>query len=265
MLVNRMNGLGKYVSPSGSSYQGNFLEDEREGLGTFSTKDGSTTWSGNWDHDHLTGSANTLRTNRSDIFKKIVSLGPHPIQEAVYNGQTNDGLLSGPGTIEFYTLTPKRSLIFSIEGNFERGNLKQPFGEIPIEWGAASYPLLRSTSVTLRNWHSRREYRDQDTAGYLVLNETQSFSWIDGTRQPIHQIKGKEDVSIISNDWNELSERFPALEGIKQAIEAIRVFEWHFLYHRMVLDPIVPLLEPPATSNTFEGPVASKKEYKSEL
>ena len=119
-----MNGLGKYVSPSGTSYHGHFLEDEREGQGTFSTKDGSTIWSGNWDHDHLTGSENSLKTNRADIFKKIASLGPHPIAEAVYTGQTNDGLLSGPGTIEFYANQPHRSLIFLIEGIFERGVLK---------------------------------------------------------------------------------------------------------------------------------------------
>jgi hypothetical protein len=251
MAYGRMNGRGEYFTTHGSRYEGYFLEDQREGQGTFFNKDSSSVWSGNWERDELTGPANVLKTTRRDIFNKLGS-GPFPsIAEAVYTGFTVNGLLNGAGKLEFFSEDPDRSLIFAIEAQFEEGSIDQPTGEILITWGPHSGPSLQSSQAVLKQWKSTWSYGNQRVSGFIVFMEQDlAYHFTDGLLQPVNASDFKQPIY---HEPNFIDPKLSELQAIRFVIEAVRAFEWHFIFNRLQLAPLTSLIDQDAANRNFEG------------
>lgn len=260
MALNRMNGKGIYRSPSGASYDGHFLENLRVGPGTFYSADKSTTWSGFWQEDRFTGSKNMLTVKRADIFNKVPATVLQPIAQAAYLGETDDAVFHGAGSLEFSTQEPNSTIIASFDGYFTDGSLNHPTGDIALRWGHNSPLSVKNTRVLLRNWSSNWQ---SGSHGVLVLNETYFFSWSNGALQ-----------QVLPNDHNRpvptescVIDRFTSeLHAVKQVLEAVRAVEWHFVFHRALLDPIVPILDASTLEEkTLKSTLSNQEEIKEEL
>lgn len=263
MAFGRMNGRGEYRTHHGSRFSGYFLEDKREGQGTMYNSDGTTTWSGNWERDELTGPANVLTTVRSDIFNKLGSGALLPIAEAVYTGSTVNGLVSGAGRVAFYSAGPKRRLVFEVEALFEEGSIHQPTGTILITWGPETPTPLKSSQAVLKDWKSKWSYGNQRVSGYIVfMEEDRAYRFSDGLTQQVNASDFKQEIYAEPHVTDPKSSE---LAGIKLVIEALRAFEWHFIFNRLQLAPLTSLIVDDAPSRNFEGHLDHVQTEKQEM
>ena len=263
MAFGRMNGRGSYRTSVGSRYDGYFLEDLREGHGDFFTRDSSTIWSGNWEHGEFTGSANRMIVKRRDIFNKRASGRLPSIAEAIYTGFTVNGLISGGGKVEFYTEEPNRRMLFALQAQFQEGSINQPTGYIPITWGESLPSSSPSPNAVLQNWTSSWSYGAQTVSGIIVFPEEElAFSFANGE---VQEVDMSDHLRSVPLERSSLDKKKQELELVKAVIEAVRAFEWHFIFHRLQLAPLDSFINQDALDRNFEGHINYSHGEKQEL
>lgn len=240
LLFNTMNGKGTYIDATGATFEGYFIENKREGPGRFYLADNSTSWIGEWTEDILHSSQAELVVRRPDIFGKhkplfdskvIKQSSDLAIESVKYKGGVKDGLVHGQGTITAYIKNGE--WIFSFESHFLAGTLRTfPKAPITIQWNP-KYKPSNFPTISLSNWKSNWNFGVQSVSGNVSLDK---HMWgYDG-----HYLTTMNNAS--KENYNNISDQ--SLEDIIQVLDTIRAFEWHFIYHKLRLKPLMPLLDP---------------------
>ena len=248
MTLNKMNGKGVFTAYSGNSYDGFFLEDMREGPGTFYSSDKSTSWHGIWQKNILTCDDAHLVVKRRDIFNKIPFKILPPPAEVSYAGAIVDGIVDGKGQITSYYLdeSAKSHEIFSLKGHFSEGALNLE-GSTYLEFALPLRSKMNNTSIQIAKWNSKWIYGSQIASGEFVLAPSSFGPFRFENGAIYHKNTGKyvEEEDPVWKDHPELYE-------VLAALETVRAFEWHFIFHRVILDPLTPFMDSSAISSGIE-------------
>jgi len=79
----KKNGVGTYTYVNGDTYEGQFKDDKRHGDGTYTFKENGTVFKGKWENDQASGGAELIHKNHR------------------YQGGWKTNQLSGPGKYVF--------------------------------------------------------------------------------------------------------------------------------------------------------------------
>lgn len=253
MALGKMEGNGTYTTAHGAVYAGEWADDQRTGLGTFTHADGLTYWRGIWERDELTGPNNEMTTQRSNIFNKLGPGGLPVVHSATFVGFTVNGFANGEGKIDFYSKDNKKDAIFSVEGTFVDGSLNSPHSDMHITFGSTCPEILRGKRVVLREWISKWHYGHQTVVGNLIFDHGRlQYSFSNGALTLLDSDLQRAS-STVAESQKSINE--PYFNAFQSAIEAVRAAEWHFIFNRVQLGPLVSLTSSDAQDTVFTSPI----------
>lgn len=250
--MGKMHGNGKYTTAHGATYEGSWADDQRLGNGTFTHADGLTMWKGTWDRDELTGPDNEMKTWRSNIFNKLGSGGLPAVHSASFIGFTVNGFANGEGKIVFYAQGQQQEPIFSVEGTFVDGALVSPTEDIYITFGPSTPKEISRKRLVLREWKSDWHYGHQSVEGKAIFDGGRlQYRFSNGALQLLDSTGSTTEspIKAISTKNNVYHDAFQA------SIEAIRAFEWHFIFNRVQLGHLISLTSSDAHDTSFTTPI----------
>ena len=253
MALGKMEGNGTYTTAHGAAYAGEWADDLRTGHGTFTHADGLTLWRGTWERDELTGPQNEMTTFRSNIFNKLGPGGLPVVHSAAFVGFTVNGFANGEGKINFYAKDNTQDAIFTVEGLFVDGSLNSPHSDILITFGPSSPESLRGKRVALREWVSKWRYGHQTVDGKLIFDHGRlQYSFNNGALTLLDSDlqRASSNVADSQKSTNE-----PFFNAFQSALEAVRAFEWHFIFNRVQLGHLVSLTASDAQDTIFTSPI----------